>query len=109
VFSAAEWESVRLFRRSFLQSSFEDDLVKRLNRAARSGLTLALAASLAGCQEAPVGSIRANLDTARQLDRAISDWPPATATPSRSKSKSARRRPDYNDYSPRLRGQEVKP
>ena len=83
--------------------------MKRHNRANRSGLTLVLAASLAGCQDAPVGSIRADLDTVRQLDRAISDRPPATATPSRSKSKSARRRPDYNDYSPRLRGREVKP
>jgi hypothetical protein len=67
----------------------------------RAGVVL-IVAGMAGCQDSAVGTIRADRAAVEQLRRANSDRP-------KSASKKSRRRPDFNDISPKFRGEEVRP
>jgi hypothetical protein len=71
--------------------------MNRNDTALRSGLILALAAVLAGCQDSDVGTIRADPRAVGQMDRAPSN-PPARP----SGSRPSRRPADTNDLSPKL-------
>ena len=69
----------------------------RRDAAIQMGLILALAAGLTGCQDPGVGTIHADRVAVQELQRANSDRPsPASNT------KKGRKRPDYNDLSPKL-------
>ena len=70
--------------------------------ATRSGLILALAAGLVGCQDPDIGTIRADRSVLQQLEGANSDRPSPP-------SKAARKRPDLNDLSPKPGGSEARP
>jgi hypothetical protein len=67
-----------------------------------SCLVLALAASLAGCQDRNVGTIRVDRGAVEQLQRASSDRP-------RRPSETSRKRPDTTDLSPKFRGGDARP
>ena len=69
----------------------------RRDAAIRSGLILALAAGLTGCQDPGVGTIQADRSVVEQLQRANSDRPAPAPT-----TKKGRTRPDTNDLSPKL-------
>jgi hypothetical protein len=62
----------------------------RRDAATRSGLILALAAGLTGCQDPGVGTIHADRSVVQELQRGNSDRPSPP-------SKSSRKRPDLND------------
>jgi hypothetical protein len=74
----------------------------RRDAAIRTGLILALAAGLTGCHDPGVGTIHADRSAVQELQRANSDRPSPP-------SKSARKRPDLNDLSPKLGGSEARP
>jgi hypothetical protein len=74
----------------------------RRDAATRSGLILALALGLVGCQDPDIGTIRADRSVVEQLQRANSDRPSPP-------SKSSRKRPDLNDLSPKRGGSEARP
>jgi hypothetical protein len=76
--------------------------MRHRHRAIRSGLILALASGLAGCQDPDIGTIKADRRALEHLQGASSDRP---APP----PKSARKRPDLNDLSPKLRGGGTQP
>jgi hypothetical protein len=85
----------------------EDQSMSRRDAAKVPCLSLALAAGLAGCQGSGINTIKADRDAVEKIERANSDRPSPP-------SKNSRKRPDYNDLSPKLRspkskGGEAKP
>jgi hypothetical protein len=67
-----------------------------------AGLLLA-AHGLTGCQDSSVGTIHADRRAVEQVTHA------GAAAPSASNPRSSRKRPDFNDLSPKVRGGNTQP